>query len=1077
MGRGFTRSERLEEMKRLYVMQAFSDIEMARRLDVDRTTIFKDRRELESDYPFLQDTDGRWRIDKKRYVSAIKFNLHEALAVYLAARRASRQTRISQPHVANAIQKLAAALRQPMTERLVQAGESLLAQSVQPERVKVLEAIAEGWVSQQKVRTTHQGLRARQAQTHLVSPYLIEPSLLGDGTYLIGYSDVFNDVATFKVERIERAVVTGEPFPLPEDFDEQKLLQHAWGIWYGDGEPVTVKLHFFGEQVTRRVKETIWHPSQKPIEDTPDGCIWTAEVAEWREMVPWVRGWGADVEVVEPEELRRELQREAQRLAEMYGVVAISPSQPQFYAHSRPDVAESEWQLLREHLAATGELAAQLGRAAGISELARVAGNLHDIGKYSQEFQARLRGSSQRVDHATAGAREVVKLYPDSAYKDWAELISYCIAGHHSGLPDYGSKADVETDGTLLARRDKKPLKDFGAYQTDIALPNWQPPRPSIKPARFRFGTKATPYLGFSISFLTRMLFSTLVDADWLETERYMEDTEKPRGQYAGVVALAEHFNRYLQRFEDPQTPINRKRMEILNACRAGAGAAPGFFTLTVPTGGGKTLASMAFALNHAHTHDLERVIYIIPFTSIIEQNAAVFREALGELGAENILEHHSNYAWEATGQLADDETNQVKAKLKLAAENWDIPIVVTTNVQFFESLFASQKSQARKVHNIAKSVLVFDEAQMLPRQYLKPCLLAVQELVQNYGCSAVFCTATQPSLPRFFPAQTTFTELAPDPQGLFDFFRRVQVTNLGAVPDAELIRQIHAQQQALCIVNTRRHAKGLYDQLDRDGAFHLSTLMCPAHRKTTLDEIRQRLKAGLTCRVVSTQVMEAGIDVDFPVGFRALAGLDSIIQAAGRVNREMRSQSGNVFVFQPQTEFIKRTPEFIKQTGSVAEAVLRDHAADPTTKTAIEEYYTLLYTLQDERAFDAQEILGHFEKGTREPNFDFKTAAEKFKLIDESTVTVFIPYDDKARRQIEALKYALYPTRVLRQLQLYAVNIYRYEFENLQSKGVIQTIGDTYHVLDPKQMETYYKPATGLVIPERSGGEAVFTD
>ena len=485
----------------------------------------------------------------------------------------------------------------------------------------------------------------------------------------------------------------------------------------------------------------------------------------------------------------------------------------------------------------------------------------------------------------------------------------------------------------------------------------------------------------------------------------------------------------------------------------------------------------MAFALNHAHTHGLERIIYVIPFTSIIEQNAEVFREALGELGAENILEHHSNYDWEAEGQPSDDETNQVKAKLKLAAENWDIPIVVTTNVQFFESLFASKKSQARKVHNIAKSVLVFDEAQMLPRHYLKPCLLAVQELVQNYGCSAVFCTATQPSLPRFFSAQTAFTELAPNPQALFDFFRRVQVTNLGTVPDAELIQQLHARRQALCIVNTRRHAKGLYDLLDEGGTFHLSTLMCPMHRKATLDEIRQRLKTGQTCRVVSTQVMEAGIDVDFPVGFRALAGLDSIIQAAGRVNREMRNASSNVFVFRPQTEFIKRTPEFIKQTASVAEAVLRDHAADPTTTSAIEEYYALLYTLQDELAFDTQKITDYFEKGTREPNFDFKTAAEKFKLIDESTVTVFIPYDDEARQQIEALKYALYPARVLRQLQLYAVNIYRYEFENLQSKGVIQTIGDAYHVLDPKQMETYYNSATGLVIPERSSGDAVFTD
>ncbi len=358
-------------MKRLYVMQAFSDIEMAKRLDVDRTTIFKDRSDLEGEYPFVQDEDGRWRIDKKRYVSAIKFNLHEALAVYLAARRASRQTRISQPHVANAIEKLAAALRQPMTERLVQAGESLLAQSVQPERVKVLEAIAEGWVSQQKVRITHQGLRARQAQTHLVSPYLIEPSLLGDGTYLIGYSDVFNDVATFKVERIERAVVTGEPFTLPEDFDEQKLLQHAWGIWYGEGEPQTVKLRFFGEQVTRRVKETIWHPSQKPIEDTADGCIWTAQVAEWREMVPWVRGWGADVEVVEPEELRQALRREAQRLAEMYGVINAKPEDG-LIAHWRK--RDQEAQSLRTHLLEASQLAERFAANVGLPEVGRCWG-------------------------------------------------------------------------------------------------------------------------------------------------------------------------------------------------------------------------------------------------------------------------------------------------------------------------------------------------------------------------------------------------------------------------------------------------------------------------------------------------------------------------------------------------------------------------------------------------------------------------------------------------------------------------------------------------------------------------------
>ena len=735
----------------------------------------------------------------------------------------------------------------------------------------------------------------------------------------------------------------------------------------------------------------------------------------------------------------------------------------------------SEWQLLKDHLVATSDFAAESGRAAGISELARIAGLLHDIGKYSAKFQARLRGSNQRVDHATAGARGIIKLFPSRPEKDLAELISYCIAGHHTGLPDYGSMGDVATDGTLLARREKKALEDYSAYRTEIDTDSLAMPQLQIRPSRFRFGDRGQAYLGFSVSFLTRMLFSALVDADWLDTERYMDGAEKPRGQHASIGKLTEQFNRHLVRFDHPETPINHKRTETLKACRAKASDKPGFFTLTVPTGGGKTLASMAFALNHAHNHDLERIIYVIPFTSIIEQNADVFRDALGDLGPENILEHHSNYDWEQTP--SDDEANQVQEKLKLAAENWDVPIIVTTNVQFFESLFASKKSQARKLHSIAKSVIIFDEAQMLPRHYLKPCLLAVQELVTNYGCSTVFCTATQPSLDRFFPVDVRFTELAPNPQALFDVYRRVQVRNLGTLPDDELIDRLRAQSQALCIVNTRRHAKGLYDLLVEDGSFHLSTLMCPAHRKTTLKEIRQRLMTGQPCRVVSTQVMEAGIDVDFPVGFRALAGLDSVIQAAGRVNREMRQATANMYVFNPQTEFIKRTPEFIKQTAAVAESILRDYANDPTAIAAIEAYYTMLYTLHDEHSFDAKGIVDHFEKGTGRPEFDFKTAAEKFKLIDESTVTIFIPYDAEAQRQIASLQYAPYPARILRRLQSYAVNIYEHEFEALQGKGAIQTMADTYHTLDPSQMDTFYHPCTGLAIPERSSGNAIFYD
>ena len=361
---------------------------------------------------------------------------------------------------------------------------------------------------------------------------------------------------------------------------------------------------------------------------------------------------------------------------------------------------------------------------------------------------------------------------------------------------------------------------------------------------------------------------------------------------------------------------------------------------------------------------------------------------------------------------------------------------------------------------------------------YLKPCLLAVQELVQNYGSSAVFCTATQLILlQRFFPTDTTFTELAPDPQDLFDFYRRVQVTNLGKLSDETLIQKLNTHEQALCIVNTRRHAKGLYDRLARDGKFHLSTLMCPTHRKRTLVEIRQRLSDGASCRVVSTSVMEAGIDVDFPKGYRALAGLDSIIQAAGRVNREMKQTSGEMFVFEPDTEFITRTPTFIAQTGAVAQATLREHAADPTTIQAIAAYYKMLYTLKGEHDFDIKEIIRDLDRGSNQVNFNFKTAAKKFKLIEQNTVSVIIPYDETARELLEKLPFVPYPAKLLRRLQIYTINIYEYEFENLQSKGVLQTIADTYHVLDETHMNAWYNDATGLTLADDRGGEAIFFD
>ena len=739
-----------------------------------------------------------------------------------------------------------------------------------------------------------------------------------------------------------------------------------------------------------------------------------------------------------------------------------------YYAHSN-EYDQSKWQSLNDHLRNASELAYDLGSDAGVSTLAQIAARLHDIGKYTQAFQRKLEGAHIRVDHSTAGAQEVFNLFQQTPnQKMLATLLAYCIAGHHSGLPDYGSPTDVETDGTLWARQKKQP-QVYSDYKTEIdpamlVLPE----RLSIRPIK--------DYPGFSLAFLTRMVYSTLVDADFLETETFMNGGEKPRGGYASIEALCQQFNKFLQQFNNPTNPINQKRTETLKACIRKAAEKPGFFTLTVPTGGGKTFASMAFALNHAVAHGLKRVIYVIPYTSIIEQNAAEFKRCLGD---ENILEHHSNFDWEqykhgVDTETLDDQTNSIYGKLKLAAENWDIPIVVTTNVQFFESLFANRSSRCRKLHNLAKAVIIFDEAQMLPREYVQPCMYAVYELVENYGASAVFCTATQPSLQRFLPAGTQIQELAPDPQALFNFYRRVQVKNAGKVSDADLIEQVNGQPQALCIVNTRKHAKGLFDGLTAEGRFHLSTLMCPAHRKETITTIRKRLKEGQPCRVVSTQIMEAGIDVDFPVGYRAISGLDSIIQAAGRVNREGRQASGDVFVFDPDSLFVKRTPAYIRQGAEVAKSILRKFNHDPVSIAAIEAYFNLLYGLQDSQAFDAKGILACFEKGTGDLNFDFKTAADKFKLIENKTVSVIIPYNDDVVALLQALPFSQYPASFARKLQVYTVNIYEQEYQALQSQALVDMVADTYAVLNDMD---YYHAETGLKIPESGGGEAIFFD
>lgn len=740
---------------------------------------------------------------------------------------------------------------------------------------------------------------------------------------------------------------------------------------------------------------------------------------------------------------------------------------PEFYAHTKDGEGKENWQKLIDHLTETSRLAEAFGRDAGIAPLSKIAALLHDLGKYSYEFQQRLEGKKVRVDHSTAGAKEISQLFKGTAQEPLASLLAYCIIGHHTGLPDYGDTSDLPGDGTLVARL-KTDVCEYSHYKSEldpaqVTLPS----QITIRPNKSRWG--------FSFAFLTRMVYSTLVDADFQDTERFARG-EKQRGGHESIAALRDRLDGYLRRFANPMTDINHKRTETLRGCIENSAEKPGFFKLTVPTGGGKTLSSIAFALHHAATHGLKRIIYVIPFTSIIEQNASVFKEIVGE---ENVLEHHSSFDWEKkkreATEAADDQTRSVYTKLKLAAENWDIPIVVTTNVQFFESLFANKSSRCRKLHNLAKSVIIFDEAQMFPKDYLLPAMSAVWELVANYGASAVFCTATQPNLERFLPEGTEIKELAPNPQDLFDFYKRVEVRQLrNKLTDDDLVARLHEHEQVLCIVNTRKHASGLFQKLGGESSFHLSTLMCPAHRRQKLAEIRDRLENGQACRVISTSVMEAGIDVDFPVGYRALTGLDSINQAAGRVNRNMKQAMGEVFIFEPDTELVRRAPRYVAQGIEVTRSVLRVHSHAPISIPAIHAYFEQLYTLKDPRDFDYQRILDKFSIDRRnQPIFKFATVAELFRVIEDITQTLIIPFDEEANRLIDELKSTQYPLSTLRKLQPYTVSIYDQEFDALSSKGVVETVADAYAVLS--NTSDYYDPHRGLLVPASVGGDGLF--
>jgi len=696
---------------------------------------------------------------------------------------------------------------------------------------------------------------------------------------------------------------------------------------------------------------------------------------------------------------------------------------------------------LSDHLLETAKRAEQFAAPFNSSEWARIAGLLHDIGKYQPEFQTYIRaaidpdghieGAPKRVDHSTVGAAMAVQEWGDTV----GGMLAYVIAGHHAGLPDYES--DEIGQSALLVRLER--IRNSGSAERLIGQPHiaWllQQQRPASGPP----GKDGKERLE-GLHLWLRMLFSCLTDADFLDTEAFMdEDRRDNRGGWPPLSEMLPHFEAYMARFK-ADSPVNEIRAQVLLQCREAANQPPGRFSLTVPTGGGKTLASLAFALQHAKAHGKRRIIYVIPYTSIIEQTADVFRHVFEPLG-EVVVEHHSN---------AESKPEAENSRTRLACENWDAPLIVTTSVQFFESLYAARTSRVRKLHNLVDSVVVLDEAQLIPPEFRKSLLSTLRLLTDHYGVTLVLTTATQPALGSVESLETRYRGLEPmqeimqAPGELHQQLRRVEVelpTDMNRTVLWDVLAEELAEHPSLlCIVNRRDDCRLLH-ALMPPGTVHLSALMCGQHRADAIKAIKHRLKAAEPVRVISTQLVEAGVDLDFPVVYRAMAGLDSIAQAAGRCNREGRLEGlGKLRVFIPPS----KTIGLMAKAEQAAREVLHGCGDDPLEPALYKQYFENFYRRIDPDRKSIESLL--------QPNggigIYFRTAAERFKLIDDGyQLPVFVAYGEEGWKLIDQLR-RLGPERwLMRSMQRYSVNLTRRDHERLSLDGFIEEAYPGIHV------------------------------
>ncbi len=767
----------------------------------------------------------------------------------------------------------------------------------------------------------------------------------------------------------------------------------------------------------------------------------------------------------------------------------------QYYAHSREKDEKTQYQTIKEHAEGVAKLVKEFSEAWCVPELAEDLGLLHDVGKYRPGFQRHIRGetvSREDAEHSVWGAleREVYSL-PD--------MVAYCIAGHHAGLPDVGTKADLCGSGTLCARLEEAKRRveargrDYDGYKEELCIKSLSGDTPFFKEAVQGEGEEVWK----EYAFWVRMMFSCLADADFLDTEAYCSgDNAIERGIEADFQACKKEISKRLAKLEEEaDTTAERARKELRRQIMSHAGEEAELYYMNMPTGSGKTLASMQFALERAITAHKKRIIYIIPYTSIIEQNAKVFKELFGE---DQVLEHHSDFDFGESGklthgkdwkeQLSDAEKakwEKTAERMRRSAENWDASIIVTTNVRFFESIYGNRTSALRKLHNIADSILIFDEAHMLPREYFQPCLEAIKILVTRYGCEGIFLTATMPDFDKWlksFKCEGLKTcDLVKD-KSCFSAFERCMIKDLGAVSADRLLGYADGAKNSLVVVNSRKTARLLYGKYPGK-KFHLSTYMTHDDRTRVIEEVRQALKNEEKFCLFSTSLIEAGVDLDFDAVFREQAGLDNLLQTAGRCNRNGKRDNCVAYSFlleEEEGEGKKRKDDEITKKSYFTGQIFA-RFPKPDSPEAIAEYFDRLYHYEMENmrmkdflfAKSREGIAGSCEKAAKRMRRDtagmrgnpvpyqFEGYAESFRLIDEYTLPLIIVTSENRAEVEKILAEIEYGggRKSLRKLQKYTLSLRGYEREKLLEQGVIGVRAGTEYLSN----ENYYNREIGL--------------